>query len=205
MADDAISTLVGGGYDPAQPWAQNWMTSIGHLVTAYRKVRVWIPPDPGFPAVPDIKPRVDYITNNGWNTQARSINPLVRGQYYDFNCSDGIYGAFLGIAKDLKDMQKTSLFTHALIVDRNGVTAYESGEAKRIIKSHQKSISNIRIYRQEDDSIVYVVTTGTESLVYTSTERYREPSAYIYGYLYSSGDKILSSSFKSGKVVYGSV
>lgn len=170
---------------------------------------VWVPPTEAVPAVTGTPgpSSVTLLKNKGWNSRARSINPLPRGSYYNFACATGIEGACLGI--DIKSRSPNSIklnnLSHAIVCDIHGVRVMESGEIIVELKSQQVSASNIRIYLSKTGLITYVVTTGTEAIVYTSTKPLTILNPYIYGFLYSAGDIITSSSYKTGTVEYGSV
>jgi hypothetical protein len=69
-------------------------------------------------------------------------------------------------------------------------------------------VTVLRIYRHADNSIVYVATTGKDTVVYTSGTPCPFPVSvpmFVYGQLYASGDRVTSASFETGEVQYGSV
>ena len=71
----------------------------------------------------------------------------------------------------------------------------------------QTQLTEVRIYRQPANVIVYMAKTDAVSVVHTSTvpAASRLFSLYAYGYLYTAGDKVTSAVFKTGAVQYGSV
>ena len=171
--------------------------------------KVWHPPTnavPEIPAVPPTPTVINKIFSAGWNSSARSISKLELGSYFLFNAATGISGAVLGIGPEGLDGQPLSFFSHVLTCDRAGVHVYELGISVVTIKNRQYSTSMLRIYRQADGHIAFVVTTGSETLVYTSTVVYsRLYPTYIYGMLYSSGDQLLSAALNAGEVLYGAI
>lgn len=169
---------------------------------------VWVPPSPGTKGQPYIPPtpaQIKYIENTGWNTWARSVDAFSPGQCFDFSCATGVSGCCIGVGPSAKIGAKISSFAHSLVVDRSGVSVREDSTKKTVLTSAQVAATSIRVYFQADRKIIYTVVTGTETLMYVSAAKYTSPNAYIFGYLYSSGDRILAAEYKSGKVQYGSV
>jgi hypothetical protein len=112
------------------------------------------------------------------------------------------------IGPEHKDGNSIHTFSHGLAIDVAGVHVYEQGVFKTTMRTPHQKITSLRIYRHANGNIVYVTTTGTETIVYTSLTPYPYPSfvdVYVYGYLYASGDQITSASFETGEVQYGSV
>lgn len=148
------------------------------------------------------------MKNRGWNSWARSIEPLTAGNYLLFTVGSGGEGSLLAIAPMGWEGRNIARFSHALIADVRGIKVYEYGQIIATIKSSRQASSLVRIHRQADNSIVYVVTTGTETIVHTSNEPlpyHIGKNVYTYGMLYSSDDRVTSSAFESGVVQYGSV
>jgi hypothetical protein len=174
----------------------------------YVEKKIYVPPTPyiqGRAAIPPTAAQVTYQNNSGWNSWARSIFPLEIGKFYDFSCGSGISGCFIGIGGLSLRGAETNVFQHALTVDQSGIKAHERGIGVSTLKTNQMSITNIRVFLQDDKSIVYCATTGSEVKTYTSNDKCIVPIPYIHGYLYSTDDAILTSSFIPGKVHYGSV
>jgi len=152
--------------------------------------------------------QIKEILNLGWNTWARSIEPIPVGGYIVCTLMDGVMGACIAIGREGMEGQSISAFQYSLIIDRTGIKAHENGVVVDEIRAEHSLLSEVKIYRQADNSIVYVVTTEKETLVYTSNLENLFPPfipLYVYGYLYSSGDKVLSAEFANGTVQYGSV
>jgi len=147
------------------------------------------------------------LTNSGWNTWARSINPLASGTFIKFTAASGITSACISIANKGMEGAGVARFTHGIICDQNGVRVYENGAMVKTLFSVQTELTEIRIYRQPDNVIVYMAKTDAVSVVHTSTvpAASRLFSLYAYGYLYTAGDKVTSAVFKTGAVQYGSV
>jgi len=147
------------------------------------------------------------LTNSGWNTWARSINPLNAGTFIKFTAASGVTSACVSISTKGMEGAGVARFSHGIICDQNGVRVYENGTMVKTMFSVQTELTEIRIYRQSDNVIVYMAKTDEVSVVHTSTVPTvsRLLQLYAYGYLYTAGDKVTSAVFKTGKVQYGSV
>ena len=159
------------------------------------------------PPPPVTRYTLAQLANQGWTTHARSINPIVAGEHFVFTADDGIIGACLAFGARGVDGRRIHTFSHSLVVDLDGIKVYEGGVFKQTLRSPHK-LTDLRIYRHKNNRIAYVATLGSETIVYTNPIPLTTPSfnpMYIYGYLFSSGDKLTSSAFKAGEVQYGSV
>ena len=146
--------------------------------------------------------------NKGWNSWARSIDPLAEGKYLIFSIMAGVNASQLAIGPKGKEGQGINTFSHSLIIDSEGIKVYENAVQITTLKLAQVAESLLRIYRHSDNTIHYVVTTGTETIVHESALACPYPLVvplYVYGHLYTSGDKVLSADFESGEIHYGSV
>jgi len=171
--------------------------------------KVWHPPMPAVSGTTTTYSSsvVEKVLNRGWNTSARSIALFDIGDCCVFNVADGVSGAILGVAPKGADGDVPRALTHAIVCDVAGVHIRENNITVTTLKDLQTSVSILRIHRQTDGSIVYVATTATETLVYTSNlplPKYL--SVYVYGLLYSTGDKVLDTDFANyGDVQYGAL
>lgn len=107
----------------------------------------------------------------------------------------------IGIAK----YRKRS-FVHALVLDNVGVKVFENNAVVKTLINEQVSTSEIRIYRQADNTIVYTILTDGKTVVYKSNIDIPYNSAaklYLYAWLYSSGDAVLSADTFNGEVKFG--
>jgi len=147
------------------------------------------------------------LTNSGWNSWARSILPLRAGTFIKFTAASGVTSACITIANKGMEGAGVARFTHGIICDSSGVRVYENGAMVKTLYATQTALSELRIYRQSSNTIVYVAITGASSVVHTSTVSTKSLliPLYAYGYLYTAGDKITSAVFKTGEVQYGSV
>ena len=147
------------------------------------------------------------LTNSGWNSWARSINPLNAGTFIKFTAASGVTSACITIANKGMEGAGVARFTHGIICDSSGVRVYENGAMVKTLYATQTALSELRIYRQSSNTIVYMAITGTSSVVHTSTVPAKSLliPLYAYGYLYTAGDRISSAVFKTGEVQYGSV
>lgn len=176
--------------------------------TVYTTKTVWVPATvyvAGTPSIPATPTQITYSKKKGWGTWARSMEALEKGSFYEFTCYKANEGLFLGVGPEASLGDPISLFSHAIIADSSGIMVYENGVSIGTIKSNYSHLSKIKIFYLDDGSIAYVITTGTETLVYTSTELYDSSEAYVFGYIYSSDDRVLTSSINEGNVQYGSV
>lgn len=183
------------------------LTDSLYVSTDQNTTMVWHPPMPAVPGT-NTTYSIDIIgkvLNKGWNTSARSIATFDIGNCCVFNVADGITGSILGIAHEGSDGSVPYALSHAIICDVAGVHIRENNTTIKTLKDLQTSTSQLRIHRQTDGSIVYVAITGTETLVYTSLLALpKYIPVYVYGMLYSSGDKILDTDFADyGDVQYG--
>ena len=147
------------------------------------------------------------LTNSGWNTWARAIDPLASGTFIKFTAASGVTSACISIANKGMEGAGVARFMHSIICDQNGVRVYENGTMVKTMFSVQTELTEIRIYRQSDNVIVYMAKTDEISVVHTSTVPTvsRLLQLYVYGYLYTAGDKVTSAVFKTGEIQYGSV
>jgi hypothetical protein len=155
-------------------------------------------------AVAPTSAEISYLLNTGWDTHARSINKISKGAYLEYTLNSGVYGMFLGIGVAEKDGDSLSSFEHGLLVDSTGIWAYENGVKVKQIKTNHILASKIRVFRQSDKRIVYMVVTADESLIYVSSDYPQTTTLYCYGYLYSSADTVNSAALKTGSVQFGS-
>jgi len=147
------------------------------------------------------------LTNAGWNSWARSINPLSLGTYIVYTIATGVTSACVGVGPKGMEGDGIGRFTHSIVADKDGVKIYESGTLKTTLYNSQVELTQLRIYRMADNSIVYVATTGTATQVYTSlvAAPSKATPIYAYGYLFIASDKVTTARYRTGEVQYGSV
>jgi hypothetical protein len=208
--------ILGGGYNSTGvdliPFpvvsTSSIPTSSLYVQPTVNDTKIWHPPTPAVPGTtttytaPSV---INKLLNKGWNSWARSINPLVIGEACVFTVMSGVSGTILGIGPAGIETRGPGAFSHSIVCDVSGVHIRENNTQIKTLKDLQTAVSILRIHRQEDGSIVYVATTGTETLVYTSLlacPKYL--TLYVYGLLYSSGDKVTATQFADyGDVQYG--
>lgn len=205
--------IISDGY--TVPDVDLFETKLGDLIsvdslyvsTSTDATKIWHPPMPAIPGTTTTvtSATVTKVLNKGWNTSARSIATFDLGDCCVFNVADGITGSIIGVAPEGSDEIIPAALSHAIICDIAGVHIRENNVTVKTLKDLQTSVSQLRIHRQTDGNIVYVAITGTETLVYTSSVPLpKYLSVYVYGMLYSSGDKILDTDFTNyGDVQYG--
>ena len=147
------------------------------------------------------------LTNAGWNSWARSIDQLSLGTYIVYTVATGVTSACVGVGPKGIEGDGIGRFTHSIIADRDGVKIYESGQLKTTLYNSQVELTQLRIYRMADNSIVYVATTGADTQVYTSlvAAPSKATPIYAYGYLFIASDKVTTARYRTGEVQYGSV
>lgn len=170
------------------------------LEEAYVPPLVYIPEQQAQPATPT---QVSYKKRLGWSSWARSVNPLTKGNFVDISCNTGIYGGCICIGSTSFLGASINSFSHTLMVDQDGVHVREYGVVVATLGAFQSAESKLRIYWRDDYRLVYTMVTDTDTEVYTSANKYVFPNAYVFGYLYSSDDRIISAALTSGKVHYG--
>ena len=202
---DGKITISSGGTRPrpsSQPAAVTTSSTVT-VTTTYPARTPSSSPAPAQPSLPQYT--LQRLASHGWKTHARSVDPLNAGEVIDYTVGDGAVGACVAIGLKGLDGQMISRFSHGLIADGQGIRIYEGGQVVRTIRSVFTGATKIRIYRHQDNTIAYVVTVGGETLIHTSEKMSDWPGKfplYVYGYLYSSGDKITSAAFTAGEVQY---
>lgn len=169
---------------------------------------IWVPPvlaSPGFAGLPPIPTQILSSLNEGWNSHSRSINYLSPDNYIVYNVSMGNKGAFIGVGPKGMDGMPPSSFIHGIMVDASGIKVRESNIEKNILSSILTNISNIRISRQIDGSIVYVVSAGTNTKVYVSevTGINKLIPLYAYSHIYRGRESVINASIETGEVQFG--
>lgn len=188
---------------------QAFLDDILHAITVQEvsvTKQVYHPPQPavqGSEGIPPTPSQIDRSLNKGWNSYARSIDKLVAGDYFVCTASNGITGAFMCLGHVGKQGDTIESFPHSIKIEPGGISAYEYGALVETLKVSHAAESFVRIHRQEDNAIVYVVVTGTETVVLKSAVKASVGELYIYGYLYSGGDRITSAALETGRVVFG--
>lgn len=193
----------GGGYnDPTTGGSTSTGTSGASGVTVVTE----IPATTSYPIPPYefSTMQIDYLTNKGWNTTARTVDPLAAGSYIEYFCSGGISGAALCVGDANVDAWPLHMFSHVMIIDVSGVTIFEDGVTVHKLCDVHIPTTTYRIYRLFDNTIVYTASYQTgETFVYTSDNPLLVAKvfpAYVYGKLYRSGDLITDAYFIDGSL-----
>ena len=203
QSPDGRITVSSAGVSPAASPSSVTTSSTVTVTTTYPASQATTRPAPVQP--PAIQYILQRLASHGWKTHARSVDPLVAGEFIEYTVGDGAVGACVAIGLRGLDGQVISRFPHGLIADGQGIRIYEGGREVRTIRSVFTGTTKLRIYRHQDNTIAYVVTVGGETLIHTSEKMSDWPGKfplYVYGYLYSSGDKITSAAFTAGEVQY---
>lgn len=156
------------------------------------------------PAVPPTPAEIIYNLNIGWNSHSRTIDPIGRGEYVQYNLGTGITGAVIGVGFKGLDFGLPSQYTHALVADVAGVKLYESGVAGQELTNIQLSNTYIRIYRHATNNHLYyhLQKASGESIAVKSATPIipRLAKFYVYAWLYTGGDRVPETDFLTGEV-----
>jgi hypothetical protein len=210
-----LDPIVSGSIQCFQPLYLGSTDVSGRIIkyptTVFELQQTYHPAVPAVASVSMVAPtpnEIAYHNNYGWNSYAISKEPLLPGEFIEFTVSPGATGVFVGIGGTHQYSQRIESFRHGLIADTVGLHIYEDGVTKSALRNTITPASTVRIYRQQDGEIVYVITTITKSIetaVAKSTQPITRGDLYAHAYIYSSGDQIRTASFKTGKVVFGEV
>lgn len=175
-------------------------TAVTKTVATYIPGQTAIIGRPAIPATPTV---VDYLLKRGWDTTARSIEPLSHENYIEFSVNQGTGGAFLGLGPQGFDDHSTGSFPHAMVVDDYGIAVMENGVKVHTLKSTHKGTARLRITVQPYRIVVYMVVTDTDVQVYVSETKAQNVWLYGYGRIYTSGDVIVDAVIAEGQVQFG--
>lgn len=205
MGDDPVPGQPGSpGYGDEGLGAWVWL--VDYVIPASTVCYPAVPEVPSIPAIPATPDEIFYDLNQGWNSHSRSIEPLYVEEFIDLNCQTGITGALIGIDTKGKDFYHPSSAKHGIIVDVSGVKVFENGVIVQTIKNQQISTSDIRIYRQADNSVVYCIITDSETLIVESGAAITQwpiTPLFVYARLWSGGDQVTESEMLTGEVQFG--
>ena len=160
-----------------------------------------IPASPGVPPTPQ---QINYSLNSGWNSWARSVNQIPAGNFCQLSISPGSRGAFFGLGRNGMEGLGIHAFPHGILSDSSGLWIYEAGVKVVRLSLTNDASDKLRIVRQSDLRIAYIITRGVQTFSYTSLEIGSALPLYAYGYLYSGGDSVNSAEIITGEVQYGS-
>lgn len=132
------------------------------------------------------------------------MSALEEGEFYQFFVAAGVSGVFFGVSPTGADGQMIHTFKHGILADLSGVWVYESGvQVKRLSPKHLGS-SVLRVVRQPGNSIVYQITTDSETIVHTSSVLPFAAPLYAYCMMYSAGDSVNNAELATGSIQFGS-
>lgn len=188
------------GTDPQSLPTMVWVRTLEPVVTCYTAVAAVA----GSAGVPPTPQQISRSLNVGWNSSARSIDPIPYGNFVQYSAAPGASGSFLGLGVAGKDRQGIGAFSHGLLVDLSGVWVYEAGVAMIRLSTSYDGTEKLRIVRQVDGTIAYLLIKGSQTVAHTSAVVGSKLPLYGYGYLYSGGDSINSADIITGEVQYGS-
>ena len=160
-----------------------------------------IPASPGVPPTPQ---QINYSLNSGWNSWARSVGQIAVGRFCQLSVSPGSRGAFFGLGRKGMDGAGIHRFSHGIISDSSGLWIYEAGVKVIRLSPINDAADKLRIVRQSDLRVAYIITRGVQTFSYTSLASGPALPLYAYGYLYSGGDSVNSAEIITGEVQYGS-
>lgn len=173
---------------------------------------VYHPPTPGTPGdtgTPGVSATLGEIIehlNEGWNSHSRSIDKLELGEYISYRVNEGVKGVLVSVGVSGKNIHKINTFSQSILIENSGIIVFEDGVEVETIKNSYSKDSEIRLYRQPDNNIACVVTTGTETIVYVFNNLTHGSSLipiYVYAHLYIADDSVEDASLKTGQIHFG--
>lgn len=208
----SLDNILGGGYDPTtfQDWFSSSQVPNSNSGKTYEAttttIKTWVPGTDGRPAIPyepPTPPEFAAVVNSGWDSSARSIEPVEKGSFVSYRASAGAHGVFLGLGRRYFDSMPNESIAHGLLVDGAGVWVFERGAATVLLRSAAGVETTLRIIRQLDNEVIYMVVTGSESIFHRSSAQAGIGTLYGYGRLYSSDDIIKDAAITVGKLQFG--
>lgn len=178
-----------------------------HVGQTLSVIKTYYPAQPaiaGVSAIPPTRSQINYLMNSGWNSWARTVDEILSKMFVEYTCNVGINGGFVGLGVRDKEGHTTGSFAHGLLVDSTGVWVFEMGVKVVKLRAFHNIDSLLRIVRQDNHEIIYLIITKTETLVYKSLIPVQNTKLYGYGYLYASGDTLNSAVLTVGEVQFGS-
>lgn len=160
----------------------------------------------GTPGTSGTASQIKTYLNQGWNSHSRSIEEITPGKYLKYTVADGVQGVMISIGVHGKDNHGVNQFTQSILVDKVGITVFEDGVKIDTIKHSYEADSEIRLYRQPDNKVSCVVTTGTETIVHVfnnDASEYKTVPLYLYCHMYTADDTVTSAEHKTGEVHFG--
>ena len=164
-----------------------------------------LPIFPSVTAIPATSNEIKYIRRQGWNSHSRTVNPIAVGEGLNFSCATGISGLIVGLASAGFTLN-TSSYHHGFSVDSGGVKILENGIVTDILFPQQLNSTEIRLYRQDDNTIVYYAEDGDQTYIYKSNVTgFDDRSFPLFGFawIYSSGDVVTDYELITGQVQFG--
>jgi hypothetical protein len=170
----------------------------------YVTVETVIPATDAVAAVPAVPASVVVSTVQNWSTWAKSVDPVPRGSFIRHTVASDATGAVLTLGPSRLLGRELAAFPHSLKVDQTGVYVVEYGVQINKLCDTYTASTDFRIYRQDDNTVVYMVITGAESILYSSLLPATIETLYGFGYLYTSGDAVSDSEIAVGSVQFSS-
>jgi len=206
ITKEVVAVWESSSLEGASAWWSGVGPPLGDPTVTTRTVTTYYPAVaavPGSAGVPPTATQILQSLNHGWNSHARSVNPIPAGNFIQYAVAPGVMGAFLGLGQRGMEGRGPHLFRHGLLVDHSGVWVFESGVKVKRIRTAHLGTSRLRIVRQPDNSVVYLISTGSETIAHTSGEKASILPLYGYGLLYMGNDTMRNAEITSGKVQYG--
>lgn len=177
-----------------------FQNSTGQVCTV-KDVLVYYPATSAIPAVPYSPPTAAQISlslNEGWNSYARSINPLPAGSLVEFTVKPGSRGALVAVGAPGMEGVPIDLFAHGIMVDTTGIYVFEAGAVVAQLAAVNLTGTKIRILRLLDGRIAYVVGSA---VVFSATPTDVFGTRHVYGMLYAAYDEVSSTEILTGAAV----
>ncbi|MCK9518944.1 MAG: hypothetical protein RBT66_09930 [bacterium] len=174
-------------------------------------VTIYHPPQPAIPAIPPTPPTPDIIIRNlniGWNSHSRTIDPIGRGEFLQYNLGAGVTGAVFGVGLKGMDDGTPAQYAHALVFDVSGIRLYERGKVGQKLYGLPPAGTVLRIYRdwnKAGNKISYYVKKADGSTIIeasTTTTISSLAKLYVYSWLYTGGDRVPEADYLMGEVMF---
>ena len=201
------SSIGDSGYNAPAPCSKVMVCS-SEIVreSVYHPLTSGAPGETGIPGVSATLGEIIEHLNEGWNSHSRSVDKLELGNYISYRVNEGVKGVLVSIGVNGKSAHKINTFAQSILVENSGILVFEDGVKVKTIKNSYNKDSEIRLYRQPDNSIACAVTTGEETIVYVFDNLTHGSSLipiYVYAHLYIADDSVEDASLKTGQIHFG--
>lgn len=175
--------------------------SIGGLEAAYQG---YVEPIALVPAVPAIPESYIESRNDGWNTWARSIDPLELGEYLSMTIPVGIDEIKVVIGPQNSIGNLPDNYRFVMSISGTVVQVEEYGTVVSSLDVARTVDTELRVTRQPDGRVAFMAIRGSNSLLFIADGTYIPSNIYCFAFIKDTGDSILSADISPGYIVFGS-